>query len=183
MPTYILHGGEASSDTPTNESFWKLLATSIPAGGTWLGCYFARYNEVAAEKFERDAKKILAFAPEGVTCHMADEDAFEEQLKTADVIYFAGGSTLGLLNNLKRYPNIKTLLQSAKVVAGCSAGMNLLGQKFLTKKGEHGEGLGLISYNLIVHYKAPAYIDAHEANPLPHPTLALMETQFCVIEL
>ena len=182
MPTYILHGGEASSETPTNESFWNLMATSLPEGGMWLGCYFARYNEFAQEKFDRDAHKIRRNAPLNATCEMAYEDAFEDQVQKADVIYFAGGSTLGLLNNLKSFPNIKEQLSGKKVIAGCSAGMNLLGQKFLTKKGEHGEGLGLIPYNLIVHHNAPQYMEAHRLNPLPTPILALQETQFCVIQ-
>ncbi len=183
MPTYILHGGEASSETPTNNAFWQYMAESLPEGGTWVGCYFARYVEFSTAKFARDAAKIKAFAPAGVSCVMATAESFEEQLKAADVIYFAGGSTLGLINNLHNWPHAKALIQSVPVVAGCSAGANFLGHKFLTKKGEIGQGLGIIPYNIVVHHRAPQYSATHASNPLPPPLMALQETQFCTIQL
>ncbi|RYG60755.1 MAG: hypothetical protein EON60_05995 [Alphaproteobacteria bacterium] len=183
MPTYILHGGEASSETPTNAAFWQYMAESLPEGGTWVGCYFARYIEFSDTKFERDAAKIRSFAPQGVMCVMATEDNFEDLLKSASVLYLAGGSSLGLLNNLGRWPNAKSLIQAVPVVAGCSAGMNILGNKFLTKKGELGQGLGIIPYNLLVHHRAPHYSAVQVGAPLPPPVLAVHETQFCTIQL
>lgn len=183
MPTYILHGGEASTDTPTNTAFWQYMAESLPPGGTWLGCYFARYTEFSEELYLRDSAKIRALAPNGATCLMAHADEFEAQLKSASVLYIAGGSTLGLANNLQQWPQAKRLIQSIPVVAGCSAGANILGQTFLTKRGEHGHGLGLIPYNVQVHHTAPGYRENHAANPLPPPVLALHETQFCIFRL
>lgn len=183
MTTYILHGGETSLEVPTNTAFWSLMASRIPEGGTWLGCYFARFNEPSLEKFQRDSAKIQTSAPHPVTCLMATPEEFANQIKSADVIYFAGGSTLGLLSSLSDWPQMKTWLSQTKVVAGSSAGMNILGRRFVTKKGECGEGYGLVPYNLLVHHHASAYAEVHKANPLPPPVLALHETQFCVLEL
>jgi peptidase E len=182
MTTYILHGGEASANSSSNAAFWTLMASHVAPGGTWLGCYFARNEGNSDEKFQRDALKIQSAAVQPISCFMATLEDFESQIKSADVIYFAGGSTLDLLASVHNWPELGSWLQNAKVVAGCSAGMNLLGRRFITKKGESGEGLGLVPFNLLVHHRAPHYREVHEANPLPHPTLAMHEEQFCVLE-
>lgn len=181
MPTFILHGGLTTKANSSNKAFYTLMAQAVPAGGTWLGCYFASLSEKEAAKFAADTRKLKRAAKHKFKTVMADAATFPEQLQTADVIYFAGGSTRGLMNQTRQWPQLKSWLQNAKVVAGSSAGMNLLGEKFLTKDApHHGQGLGLIPFNMLVHHKAPEY--AHIPAPAA-PCIALQETQFCVIEM
>ena len=181
MPTFILHGGEASDPTPTNQCFWRLMAQSVPAGGMWLGCYFARLDEIACGKYQTDSGIIHSLAPHSITTVMAKVEDFPTQLARADVLYIAGGKTHGLKNQLSEWPQIAQLLQGVRVIAGSSAGMNILGQKYIARDGSTGQGLGLLPFNMLVHHTAQAFQKAHAENHLPHPTLALHETQFCVI--
>ena len=60
---------------------------------------------------------------------MANEKSFAEQTKSANVIYFNGGTTLKLLESLKKIPTLKNSL-NGKIIAGESAGANVFGKFF-----------------------------------------------------
>ncbi len=82
----------------------------------------------------------------------ADPDKFEDQVKHADAIYFHGGTTSKLLEALKRFPNLASLL-AGKTIAGESAGANVMGRYSYSKSADGVlEGLGLLPIKVIPHY-------------------------------
>ncbi len=181
MSTIILHGGRTSISNPSNQAFYKLMASHVPPGGTWLGCYFARLEETEALKFPEDAAKLRAAADHEVNIELATADNFIQQLQSASVVYFAGGSTEGLLNQLSHWPNVREHLLKVPVLAGSSAGMIMLGLSGVGNKGIY-QGLGIVPFHMRVHHGHPDYALA-DATPLPTPTLALEESQFIQISI
>lgn len=181
MPTYILHGGRTSLDHPANEAFFREMAGRVPSDGTWLGCYFSRLAETEAVKFAEDSLKMRAAASHAIHIELATAATFLEQLQRADVLYFAGGSTAGLLNQLSAWPDIREHLLRVPVIAGSSAGMITLGLSGAGTAGLH-KGLGLVPFHTRVHFGHPDYAEAN-ARPLPQPILALPETHFAIFEL
>jgi len=181
MPTYILHGGRTSLEHPSNDAFFQQMVSRVPQGGTWLGCYFSRLAETEAVKFPEDAAKVRAAAPHDIHIELATSEGFLDQLQRADVLYFAGGSTAGLLNQLSVWPDIRERLLKIPVIAGSSAGMIILGLGGVGKAGLH-KGLGFVPFNMRVHFGHPDYATA-DATPLPQPVLALEETQFAIFEM
>lgn len=86
------------------------------------------------------------------------------QINNADIIYFGGGDTEYLVHTLKKYNLDKTIIQACKngtVLAGLSAGANLMGNKgltlvkyknFQTKEPVSIEGLNLVPFVVVPHY-------------------------------
>ncbi len=181
MPTILLHGGLITANTASNKAFYKTMADAVPPGGTWLGVYFASTSDREGPKYKSDSRKVKAAVTHKFTTVLATQENFPQQLKKADVIFFAGGATAGLMNQVKAWPELKSWLKKAKFIAGSSAGANLLCQTYTTKNApHHGQGLGLVPYNIVVHLNAPAY--AH-ITPPPAPYIALPETQFCLLQI
>ncbi|MCA3244193.1 MAG: Type 1 glutamine amidotransferase-like domain-containing protein [Alphaproteobacteria bacterium] len=181
MTTFLLHGGLTSKQCSNNRDFYVEMASRVKKNGIWLGCYFASDETRKKKKFLSDKRKILRSVKHKIECIFAEPQKFEQQLAKADMIYFAGGTTLKLMDELKRYKNLKNLLQQCNVVAGSSAGMNILGKEWLGKSSQ-GKGLGLLPMSMVVHYGAPEYANQHKNITLPAPILKLRETQFVVIE-
>src|SRR3989344_1167233 len=87
-----------------------------------------------------------------ITFEVASEQSFVEQIKSADVVYFHGGTTLKLLEALKKFPNLKDIL-NGKIVAGESAGANVFGEFFYSPSTDKvDEGLGFFPLKIIPHY-------------------------------
>lgn len=83
---------------------------------------------------------------------LASKENFIEEVNRANVVYLSGGKTLKLLNALKEYPSFNEAI-SGKVVAGESAGMNVLSKYFYSRtEGGVFEGLGLVSVRVCPHY-------------------------------
>lgn len=182
MTMFILHGGLPPHESQSNREFYQLMADYVPNGGTWLGCYFASLSEKQALKYALDCERMQTLGGGRFLTSMATVQDFPAQVKAADVIYFAGGSTAGLMNQISLWPDLPVWLRRKRVVAGSSAGMNMLGLRYFSKDGSSGTGLGLVPYNMLVHHRAEGYRAVHDATPMPPPVLALHEMQFCVVE-
>lgn len=152
---FILHGGfTPGNQQEDNSSFYKEILKDAPEKARVLIVPFAKDHErisattsrVIGEFNSNKDKKELDF-------EVANEESFLEQIKSADVIYFQGGTTLKLLEVLKKFPEMKDLL-TGKTVAGESAGANVFGEFFFSPSANGAfEGLGILPIKIIPHYK------------------------------
>ncbi len=69
--------------------------------------------------FECDTLHVYIYANQ-ISFEVANEENLVEQIKSADAVYFSGGSSKKLLGVLSKFPNLGELL-SDKTVAGESA--------------------------------------------------------------
>lgn len=151
---FILHGGFTKGKTgEDNSKFYTEILKDAPEGAKVLLVCFAKDEERVPEatkkvmgEFERNkGQKKINF-------EIASEKSFIEQTKSADVIYLHGGTTFKLLGALKKFPNIKELF-NGKIIAGESAGANVLGKFFYSPNADKIDGgLGFLPVKIIPHY-------------------------------
>ena len=110
---FILHGGFTKGKTEENNSkFYTEILKDAPEGAKILLVCFAKDDErvpVATERVKIEFNKSKW--KKKITFNVASEELFTEQVKSADVVYFHGGTTLKLLEALKKIPNLKDLLK------------------------------------------------------------------------
>lgn len=151
---FILHGGFNPGQTEEdNSKFYDEILKDAPEGAKILLVCFAKDTErvaIATTKVMAELNKNKW--QKEITFEVASEESFVEQVKFADVIYLHGGRTLKLLSILKRFPNLKELF-SGKIVAGESAGANVLGKFcYSPSANEIINGLGILPIKIIPHY-------------------------------
>lgn len=151
---FILHGGFKPGQTEEDNSrFYSEILKDAPEGAKILLVCFAKDTErvatattkVITEFNKNKWQKDIAF-------EIASEESFVEQIKSADIVYLHGGRTLKLRDALKRFPNLKELF-SGKIVAGESAGANVLGKFCYSPSADQViECLGILPIKIIPHY-------------------------------
>ena len=151
---FILHGGFTPGKTnEDNSKFYAEILKDAPEGAKVLLVCFAKDEERISPA---TTKVVTEFNKnkwqKEITFDIASEQSFLEQVKSADVVYFHGGKTLKLLEVLKKFPDLKDLL-NGKIVAGESAGANVCGKFFYSPNSDSvGEGLGFLPIKIIPHY-------------------------------
>jgi|SRR3989344_3517800 len=133
---YFLHGGSAQHTNPKNDSFFSdILKRAISENVKILLVHFAGNPERAelnkqidSDQFERNKGKL------NITIKIATKENFVKETTWADVIYFGGGTTIKLLEELKDFPNLKENFEG-KIIAGESAGANFLATQCYSKSG------------------------------------------------
>ncbi len=148
---YILHGGFTPGQN-IDDSFYKEILEDAPQKPKILLVYFAKEEDRVAKNREEDieqfnknrGKRILKF-------DTADRDLFIKQVMDADVVYLHGGHSGKLLEALKEFPDLKKVF-GGKIVAGDSAGANVLVEVFYSKSIGVTEGLGMLPIKLISHF-------------------------------
>lgn len=149
---FILHGGYAKGDKQEDDVFFREIVSSAPKQAKILLVYFAesddriaKRNKYDLEQFEKNkGDKTLSY-------EIASEQLFTEQAKTVNIIYLHGGHTGKLLEALKKIPNLRELFKG-KVIAGDSAGANVLTSAFYSQTIGVSEGLDFIPVKIICHY-------------------------------
>ncbi len=149
---YVIHGGFISGQNK-DDNFYKEILSNVPYETKILLVYFAKEADRVAKNREEDIQefsknsggKVLKF-------ETADEISFLEQVNKSDVIYLHGGHSGLLLEALKKYPNLKAAFKG-KIIAGDSAGANVLAEAFYSQKIGVAEGFGLLPFKLICHFK------------------------------
>lgn len=151
---FILHGGFANGQIDDSaDSFFSEILKDAPDVSKVLLVCFARDTEeipnnsemIIGEFNKNNLGKELHF-------EIANEESFLEQVAAADIVYLQGGKTFQLLEILKKYPEFKNVLRG-KIIAGESAGANVLGSYFYSKSnGKAGIGLDLVHVKIIPHY-------------------------------
>jgi len=152
---FILHGGFQKGKTDEdNRDFYTEILKGVSERATVLLVPFAKdferrpasISKVRAEFEHVKSTRKLAF-------EIANEKDFIEQIRLADVVYFHGGISEKLLETLSGYPELEKAVQG-KVVAGESAGANVLGRFFYSPYANSVfEGLGVLPIKIIPHYK------------------------------
>ena len=137
-----------------NADFYKEILKDAPENANILLVPFAKDADrisVATGKVTYEFNKNKW--QKNISIEIADEKNFLQQLQSADVVYFHGGVSLKLFEALKKYPNLHESLRG-KIVAGESAGANVLGKFFYSPHADNiFEGLGILPIKIIPHYK------------------------------
>ena len=152
---FVLHGGFQKSKTyEDNTAFFSEILKDAKDYSRILLVPFAKNPERIApttlkviEEFDKvQGKKNLIF-------EIASKENFMEQVKSADIIYIQGGTSLKLMGVLESYPHLKDLLLEGKTVAGESAGANALCTVFYSPSADGiYDGLGVLPVKIIPHY-------------------------------
>lgn len=155
MTKYILHGGFTREDNELNRAFYAEFMKDVPDGGTVLLVYFAVRDEGDTEKVNEHIE-ICKNASEGKSVHfvIASREHFLDQVAQADALFFNGGSTSKLMQELEPFLINETIFEG-KTVAGSSAGAYMLA----TYGASHSEdvlrqGSGLVPVRLVCHFES-----------------------------
>lgn len=152
---FILHGGfTPGNQNENNSNFYKEILNGVSKKVKILIVPFAKDPERIPATTERVKGEFNAIKHDKeLDFEVANEKSFLEQIKSVDVIYFQGGTTLKLLEALKKFPEMKDLLKG-KIVSGESAGANVFGKYFYSPSANvASEGLGILPLKIIPHYK------------------------------
>lgn len=153
MTKYILHGGFDKNISYIKDEFFQQALNDTKDNVKIFLVFFAEFDEYlelrikqCKDQFENNkGLKNLEFK-------MATEENFLEGCAWADVIFLSGGRTAKIIEKLGKFENLKQIFDD-KIVVGDSAGANVLGHSFYSRKTkEISEGLGIIPFKIIVHY-------------------------------
>lgn len=184
--TYILHGGFAKDGgvgIQKDDPFFKEVLSYAPKEAKILLVYFA---EDAERVEKRNADDLEQFnnnkGDRTLSFDTAKEETFLQQAQTADVIYLHGGHSGKLLEALKKFDDLKNMF-AGKIVAGDSAGANVLASFFYSKTMGISEGFGLVPMKIITHYLEENRNKLDQVKPeLETLFLSEYETKVFVIE-
>lgn len=151
---YLLHGGNAAHVNSENDKFYTEILRRTGSEVRILLVEFAGSEEKSDQHARDDQYQFERVAGhKQISFEIATEIDFIDQVKKSDVIFFRGGTTVRLLEKLKRYKNLGTLFRG-KIIAGESAGANSLAAYCYSKSGGGViSGFGLVSVRIIPHYK------------------------------
>lgn len=155
MTRYILHGGASLPQSEDNKLYYQEMVKGLAEVNVLL-VYFAREQSEYALLSERDMSNFRWANPNVIcTFTIANEHNFVQQVQKADIVIFSGGTSYKLIATIKKQGvNLKELFKN-KIIAGSSAGANMLSEWFYGHgAGEVGEGLGILPITVYVHYKA-----------------------------
>lgn len=180
---YILHGGSAQHTNTENDKFYREILKDTGNSVKILLVHFAgspdraKLNKtIDTAQFERNrGNKKLTF-------QIALQKDFYNQIDWADIIYFGGGTTVKLLDELHNFKGLKAKFQG-KIVAGESAGANFLAAYCYSKSGGGIiKCLGILPIKFIPHFTGE-HKEEFEKIEKNLETVALTNYQFRVFEL
>jgi hypothetical protein len=124
MKKLILAGGYLHKAADGGKAFFHELSKDIPASPVKiLDCMFARPQSSWLAKLEED-KLLFSKYIGPCTVTLADTANFIDQIESADLVFFRGGDTPTLLEQLRECGNWLEALDD-KTVAGTSAGAEI----------------------------------------------------------
>jgi peptidase E len=183
MTTYVLHGGFPQGEAQRDNAFFQEVLREAPSQSHVLLVYFAKEDDRIAKNLEEDTAEFQRNKPTGVelSFETAEEATFIEQVQRADVVYLHGGHTGKLLETITQFSNLKELFED-KIIAGDSAGVNVLCSYFYSLKIGAGQGLSIIPIKVLCHYQQKNGHQLDEYDPTL-PTLILRENEYAVYHL
>ncbi len=150
---YILAGGSDRKFDDYSQRLHDTVSTYV-AEPRILSCFFSSEEDTWEAKASDWGQWFAVNFSENKQYAYATRDNFEQQVSTADVVYFHGGDSWLLLENMGRLRQLPELF-AGKVVIGSSAGANMLSKQFWSgRRAQYGEGRGLVDKNIMVHYGA-----------------------------
>jgi len=186
MTTYILCGGSDRKFDFFGVNLAKVV-NNLVVNPRILSCYFSRPDDEWEEAFSSWSDFYGKYLP-NASIELAQRENFLDQIKNSDVIYFYGGRTHTLSENLQNFKNLPEILRD-KIIIGSSAGSNFLAQHFLHHEGIGG-GLGILPFNVVVHYNSDDEKERRSQDDVNEllqrhpevPTLLLREGEFTIIQ-
>jgi peptidase E len=192
MTKYILHGGEISRPSVHNQNYFREMVKGLSEPVKILLVYFAREKNRWREFMDYDTEKFkVAANGKKVECILANNNPAKllSQVKQSDIIYIIGGRDKALQKGFDSLEDLGKLFHG-KVVAGSSAGANMLGRYYYDVENEKVEkGLDVIPIKILSHYKGSKYSgnDERRRERLENygedlKIYLLSETKYAVIE-
>lgn len=149
---FILQGGFPKNGKQENDAFFSEILSTAPQDTKVLLVLFAKELDRVEKNMKEDIEQFTKNSEgRNLTFDIATEDNFIKQIQASDIVYFHGGHTGKLLETLKRLPDFKEMIQG-KIIAGDSAGANVLCSAFYSLRIGAGEGLGILPFRILSHY-------------------------------
>lgn len=178
---FILHGGFTGSGPQISDAFFSEMVKRLPEQARVLLVYFAESPEKIEQRKKDDLEQFAKNSNgKQLVFDTTTKEGFEAQVAEADLVYFHGGRTGNLLEALKEYSNLGSVL-AGKVVGGDSAGANVLCSVFYSKSLGAQAGLGFVPIKIIPHYREELEDSLENLRP-ELETLRLKEYEFRVFE-
>jgi len=155
MTKYILNSGGLRRYPEKLALFHREILKGLGDNPKILFCMFARKREDWEEKFKEYKDGFSNSIDKNIkpVIELAMPEKFEEQVKESDVIILFGGDDYLIQYWLKQYDLPK--IWEGKVVAGSSAGSNVLAEHFWTSDWKKCmNGFGILPIKFIAHYKS-----------------------------
>ena len=150
MTKFVLNGGDPFAE----EQRAKLFVDEFTEGKKKIVvCPFAKPAERREGAALEISEKISGFRP-GLEIQHAEPANFSEFLAWTEVVYFVGGRTNLLIEELKNFSDLREMMDG-KVVAGESAGANAFATYYYgLHSGDVQEGLGFLPVKIVAHYQS-----------------------------
>ena len=156
MTKFILHGGGEGGGDSSHDDFFKEIINSLPQRAKVLCVYFAVPDNLVVEKHVVYVEYFDRNNAEGkdIELKVASKGDFIEEVRWADAVYFRGGDTNMLLEQVKKYPEFEEELLKKDLVAGSSAGVYFLSEWALSSSRDYiYDGLGILPIKTNCHYE------------------------------
>ncbi|MEK7194275.1 MAG: Type 1 glutamine amidotransferase-like domain-containing protein [Patescibacteria group bacterium] len=150
---FVLHRGFNKEKEFIQDGFFQEILKDTPRNVKILLVYFAELKEYLQLRIKQCKRQFNNNKGlKNLEFKMASEENFLGGCAWADVIFLSGGRTVNLIESLKKFKNLREIFKD-KIIAGDSAGVNVLGRFFYSKKTkEISEGLKILPFKIIVHY-------------------------------
>lgn len=146
---FILAGGSDRKFDDYGARLYEAVSQFAPEPRI-LSCFFSSEEDTWQDKAADWNRWFAARFPNCNNYAYATLDGFQWQTEQSDVVYFHGGNTWLLLEQVAGFPQMGEWLDG-KVVIGSSAGANMLSRNFWSsKRAAFGEGLGLVDRSVTV---------------------------------
>jgi peptidase E len=155
MTKYILNSGSVSRYPEKYKAYIQEIIKGLGNNPKILLCFFAQKREDWEQAFIAKVENLKELMPDGVKAEfsLAMPENFVQQVKNNDAIIIHGGDDHLVKYWLEQY-DLKELYKD-KVVAGSSAGTNVLVKYFWTCDWRQNmQGLGLVPIKFLPHYKS-----------------------------
>ncbi|SRR5258706_11725116 len=190
MTKYILYGGHPKNKENTKEFFQEMARDIVKKDITIIYVPYGKTDkENVEEYYDRNKTSCIHALPKKhISFVLAKENPqeFLDQMHEADIIYLGGGNDEIFKAFLSQIPlNILKKHFEGKVIAGSSAGANVLAMYYYTNDRQRvEEGLGILPIKTICHYTEEKESRLEELeNYKEHLTsFALPENYFVVIQ-
>lgn len=140
--------------TSTNKKFYQQMVEGLDKPKILL-VYFAREENEYPYLLKRD-KENFEWANPGkkFAIDIAREEDFSKKAKAANVIVFGGGSSMKLIETVRKINLDLDELFEGKVISGSSAGAHMIAEWFYShSEGKIRQGFGLLSVVVFTHYR------------------------------
>jgi len=156
MTTFVLHGGETSRKTHSNDLFFQQFTSLVDKKNVKiLMCYFAMEKNRWQELFERDSNKLRRQSKKKVVLTLTkNSEDLIKNMKNYDVLYMAGGGNR-IQTYFRELSELEKLLED-KVYIGSSMGAFIVSRNYVLSFSNQDQkahqGLGILPFNTLCHW-------------------------------